>query len=648
MSLSSLSSLSQEQIEALKSMKDAGLTNQDIQNLHTTTTTWAPQISDTYGVNRDTFLKAAENYNTFTNQDLTPPEVVTATAQPGSGLLGLTPELNQLQDLPEETVNQLQAFNEAGLTQQDVVKASTQLGNLDQVTDFIYNSQGASGEDQRQGLLDFTRYAGTYYSTAPEVFQKWAAENPQAATLFFARVADPNIDIPVDINRDGEINKADREAAQQLAYQSGQLATGGKEHVAIDYSGDQFKDVTNEWGLGDSRKIGTTQTANDGGLIGDIVNFALPGFDAGDVLSIPGAGLAAGLLSPATGGASLAIYEALKLAEGDPITANTVMSLMPLLGSSGLFTTPGGDLDLSALGDLGGSFYDTDFEQAQQNEDNTQTPEEIGEGQDDMLDSMLSDFDRWIRNQGWDPDEWEWKPPQTGEAGGGGSDSSGSNGSTGGPGAPGPDEQVEPNQGAYGDEPYTWEHTNPDGTVVRGNEVGDVWEVQDPEEPEEPEIDWGSIFGGIIRDGTYGGIWTDIISDIFGDGTDNSGNGDTGTDTGGTGGTGTDTGDTGNGTNDQTPGDTDYGGINRDPPPGGGQDPGPGTGQDGQDGEDGEDGEDGLDGLDGAPGRPGASASGGNRVWEDFYWKINTLMPLAQRMGVPRDEFIAKMAERFK
>jgi hypothetical protein len=105
----------------------------------------------------------------------------------------------------------------------------------------------------------------------PEMFDAWAMQNPQAASMFYARAGDENL-YTVDINRDDTFgDKTDRQIAQERALYYAQLANpdAKPEDLAVDYSGKVFEDVTREWAPGDTFKIGTPQTQMGG--IGDFI-----------------------------------------------------------------------------------------------------------------------------------------------------------------------------------------------------------------------------------------------------------------------------------------------------------------------------------------------------------------------------------------
>jgi hypothetical protein len=206
--------------------------------------------------------------------------------------------------------------------------------NTQNLTDNFYALAGTSPDQKTfmgalEPLISNLRHT---YDFAPERFEEWAQANPQAATLFFARAGDSGIGYDIDINRDGVIDKADRQAAQDLAAQWGYTATGDKD-TAIDFSGDAFKDVTNEWGAGDNFKIGTSQTANDPGM-----------FDK--ILQNPITQIAALALAAPTGGLSTGA-----LAFGNMLSDPENIGLFDLIGAASPFI-PGGALNSFQLGSL--------------------------------------------------------------------------------------------------------------------------------------------------------------------------------------------------------------------------------------------------------------------------------------------------------
>ena len=76
-------------------------------------------------------------------------------------------------------------------------------------------------------------------------------------------------------------------------------------------------------------------TGKDDGLFQKVINKSLPGFDVGDVTSLPGIDWLALAASPYTGGVSTAVLEGLKAAEAGKIGPETVASIVGAAGGWG-------------------------------------------------------------------------------------------------------------------------------------------------------------------------------------------------------------------------------------------------------------------------------------------------------------------------
>ena len=171
----------------------------------------------------------------------------------------------------------------------------------------------------------------------------------------------------------------------------------------------------------------------------------------------------------------------------------------------------------------------------------------------------------WVKDStsasGWkvvpnDPDELTEE-----ESGGGGGTPAGGGAPMGGPSAPPSGSQRDPNTSAKGTEVQIWQHQNPDGTWVAGDETGDVWEIEAPEETGTSDdssvfddIATGIILGGGISDdnplgdSTVGGGGLTLGG--YEPGTGDQGIGESGTGEDGIGDDGTGEGDGGDGNGD--------------------------------------------------------------------------------------------------
>jgi hypothetical protein len=191
-----------------------------------------------------------------------------------------------------------------------------------------------------------------------------------------------------------------------------------------------------------------------------------------------------------------------------------------------------------------------------------------------------------------------------------------------------------------------WRHTNPDGSVVAGNEVGDVWQVEGTPPSEAPPTDdlpdgyqwvigengeWELEHDTSTDEGDWGDNYGDLFGDSIGDSTDGLGDGT---------GTNDSTGDTGDG--DNTTGDVDDG-LDDGTGDQGTGDQGTGDNGTGDDGTgDGDGGEGDGDGdLDGEGEGSGAGGQGAvsDTEWSELF-PYTKITPLLKKKLFPHINYI--------
>jgi hypothetical protein len=173
-------------------------------------------------------------------------------------------------------------------------------------------------------------WTGTYrmYQSNPEEFERWAYQNPEWATKWYARAALPRNEI--DVNGDGVIDSTDnkllQEEADKYAYLESQNLGFGEDGrqdgktIASGYDSG-FKDINNESGTGDFWKLGTPSTPGED-------------WDSPDqLLSNPLTHVVANIIAPGYGEIALQLAEA---GYGDSIGIDdlgaVVTSFAPVLG----------------------------------------------------------------------------------------------------------------------------------------------------------------------------------------------------------------------------------------------------------------------------------------------------------------------------
>jgi len=369
----------------------------------------------------------------------------------------------------------------------------------------------------------------------PQTYARWEQANPVDAIRYNALMARKGM----NPERTGMTSQDYQGRADQLGYALSQQMGYGEDGmqdgktIATNFAGNQFKDITNAWGAGDIMKIGTP-SAMKGGLT-DFVN--------DNPLESLGV-LATSVLAP---------YAAPYVGGG--IAAGAGAGAI----NSGLLGGDLGDVATGALlGGLSGGGADALGNAAQAGLGFAPAATEIAKAPtwvDAVLNAGRGAADVAERGSRYDPNgpmiggtqtqsrpgwHWEVNPnnpdtmiavPDDPAVGGGG----------GGGGSPDV-EYIPVNHAPRDDE--LWRHTNPDGSVVAGNDVGEVWQVEG-ETPE--DVDWVSI-GALL--GALGSIFGDTVGDTTAGG-GSGGTGGTGGSggTGGTGGAGTGTG-TGTGDGD--------------------------------------------------------------------------------------------------
>lgn len=211
-------------------------------------------------------------------------------------------------------------------------------------------------------------------------------------------------------------------------------------------------------------------------------------------LNSPVLGALAALATPVAGPWAMAALKGLQAAQGQTLKTQDYLDLASsstgYLGD-GLFK----DIADSALGSI----------PVDEGSSGSRNPEAELEKE---FEGSITDWDDWLKTINTEWGNWDWKPPDpnvptegAGGGGGGGSESDAPSAPSAppeyipGPEAPPEGTQVDPNHATREDE--VWRHTNPDGTVVAGNEMGEVWEVEpEPEGPGgEGEDEFDIVFG---------------------------------------------------------------------------------------------------------------------------------------------------------
>ena len=409
-------------------------------------------------------------------------------------------------------------------------------------------------------------FLNTIYSMEqanPEAYNLWLQNNPEWGVKYNAAMAtgryftDQNID-----------TKKYQNTANQLSYYQSQEAGWGKDgkkdgKAYVSGYGQQWNDVTNEGGRGDFMKLG-----RPGAVKGGVLDFI-------EDNPVEVAATIASMFIPA---AAPAVAGALGVS---PTVASGIMA-------AGLETAKGGDLqDVLTAGltqygmgelvnNIPAAIETIDPKLSQAFTEMTQTAEGAAEGgalispggllatTGELVDGVRDYTDGVdINGVAWQPPEIsdvpgdvqvqvpDYSMPQDTAGGGEPAATDTSTSASGGSTAPEPGETITPNHAVRDEEP-AWTHTNPDGSVVAGNEMGEVWELEPADTVEDPN-DWqaGLVLGGDWADltGDMNNVQGDTGGEYFGFGSDAwTGTGTTGS-TGGTGDGGSGSG-SGGGTGD--------------------------------------------------------------------------------------------------
>ena len=189
------------------------------------------------------------------------------------------------------------------------------LGTLvgaNQITEKMASFQDGGGSNE--DIKTFFNGINILHNNNPEDFAKWEQQNPEMAVRWHAQAA----------HRGGTSGSQDEHnsRAQQIAYDLSQQAGYGEDgrqdgkEFAFDY--DTFRDINNKDGMGDFWKIGQANTTSESAF--------------GDFLNNPIVNLAASAAAPFTGGLSVVALQGAKLANGQELSPEMVISTVMAVG----------------------------------------------------------------------------------------------------------------------------------------------------------------------------------------------------------------------------------------------------------------------------------------------------------------------------